>query len=136
MPISQLSIFCLIQGIINYIQINTYWCCIVRIGIFINVASNLLLLASKKCFLTSQVLVGAGMNCRVLNMEYKWGKKINVWSVPIKHIWHPWKYFEITARDGYLKHHYWKCSWKVTLVVPTTHISFPIFQISTSRCTW
>jgi len=33
-PIAQLSIFCLIQGI--------------------NLASNILLLASKKCFLTSQ----------------------------------------------------------------------------------
>ena len=52
-PISQLSIFCLIHGIINYVQINTYWSCIVRIGIFINLASNILLLASKKCFLTS-----------------------------------------------------------------------------------
>ena len=29
-------------------------------------ASNILLLASKKCFLTSQGLVGAGMNCRAL----------------------------------------------------------------------
>jgi hypothetical protein len=49
-----LSIFCLIQGINNYRWINTYWSCIVRIGIFINLASNILLLASKKCFLTSQ----------------------------------------------------------------------------------
>jgi hypothetical protein len=46
--------FCLIQGINNYLQINTYWSCIVRIGIFINLASNILLLASKDCFLTSQ----------------------------------------------------------------------------------
>jgi hypothetical protein len=53
-PIPQISIFCLIQGINNYVQINTYWSCIVRIGIFINLASNILLLASKKCFLTSQ----------------------------------------------------------------------------------
>ena len=65
-PIPQLSIFCLIYGIINYVQINTYWSCIVRIGIFINLTSNILLLASKKCFLTSQGLVGAGMNCRTL----------------------------------------------------------------------
>ena len=68
-PITQLNIFCLIQSIINYVQINTYWSCVVRIGIFINVASNILLLASKRCFLTSQGLVGAGMNCRVLIYE-------------------------------------------------------------------
>ena len=55
------SIFCLILGINNYEQINTYWRYIVR-----NMASNILLLASKKCFLTSQGLVGAGMNCRAL----------------------------------------------------------------------
>ena len=60
-PIPQLSIFCLIQGINNYVQINTYWSYIVRI-----LASNILLLASKKCFLTSQALVSAGMNCRAL----------------------------------------------------------------------
>jgi hypothetical protein len=60
-PILQISIFCLIQGINNYVQINTYWRYIVRI-----MASNILLLASKKCFLTSQGLVGAGMNCRAL----------------------------------------------------------------------
>jgi len=66
-PIPQLSIFCLIQGIINYVQINTYWSCIVPIGIFINLASNIILLASKKCFLTNQGLVGAGMNCRALS---------------------------------------------------------------------
>jgi hypothetical protein len=65
-PIPQLSIFCLILVINNYPQINTYWSCIVRIGIFINLASNMLLLASKKCFLTSQGLVGTGMNCRAL----------------------------------------------------------------------
>jgi hypothetical protein len=29
-------------------------------------ASNFLLLVSKKCFLSSQGLVGAGMNCRAL----------------------------------------------------------------------
>ena len=68
-PITQLNICCLIQSIINYVQINTYWSCVVRIGIFINVASNILLLASKRCFLTSQRLVGAGMNCRVLIYE-------------------------------------------------------------------
>ena len=62
---------CLIQGIINYVQINTYWSFIVWITIFINLASNILLLASKKCFLTSQVLVGAGMNCRALSMVLK-----------------------------------------------------------------
>ena len=60
-PIPQLSIFCLIQGINNYVQINKYWRYIVRI-----MASNILLLASKFCFLTSQGLVGAGMNCRAL----------------------------------------------------------------------
>ena len=50
----QLSIFRLIQGNNNYVQINTYWNYIVRI-----LASNILLLTSKKCFLTSQMLVGA-----------------------------------------------------------------------------
>ena len=65
-PILQLNLFCLIQGINNYVQINTYWSYIVRICIFVNLASNILLLASKKCFLTNQGLVGAGMNCRVL----------------------------------------------------------------------
>jgi hypothetical protein len=39
------SIFCLIQGINNYVQINTYWRFIVR-----NMASNILLLASNKMF--------------------------------------------------------------------------------------
>jgi len=52
-PIPQLSIFCLIQGINNYVQINTYWKYIVRI-----MASNILLLASKQIFPTSQGLVG------------------------------------------------------------------------------
>ena len=42
------------QGINNYPQINTYWSCVVHIGIFINLASNMFLLMSKKCFLTSQ----------------------------------------------------------------------------------
>jgi hypothetical protein len=64
MPIPQPSIFCLIQGIINFVQINTYWNFIVQIAIFINLASNI----SKKCFLTSQGQVGAGMNCRALLM--------------------------------------------------------------------
>ena len=41
-PIPQLSIFCLIQGINNYVQINTYWRYIVQI-----IASNILLLAIK-----------------------------------------------------------------------------------------
>ena len=36
------SIFCLIQGINNYVQINTYWRYIVRI-----MASSILLLVSK-----------------------------------------------------------------------------------------
>jgi hypothetical protein len=54
-------IFCLIQGINNYVQINMYWRYIVWI-----MASNILLLASKFVFLTSQGLVGAGMNCRAL----------------------------------------------------------------------
>ena len=58
-PIHQLSMFCLIQGINNYIydyvQINAYWSYIVWICIVINLAGiNILLLASKKCFLTSQ----------------------------------------------------------------------------------
>jgi hypothetical protein len=44
----------LIQGINNYPRINTYWSCIVRIGIFINMTSSMFLLASKKCFLTRQ----------------------------------------------------------------------------------
>ena len=48
------------------IMYNTYWSCIVPIGIFINLASNVILLGSKKCFLTSQGLVGASMNCRAL----------------------------------------------------------------------
>jgi hypothetical protein len=65
-PIPQLRMFCRIQGINNYVQINTYWSYIVRICIFINLASNILLLASKKCFPTSQGLVEAGMNCRAL----------------------------------------------------------------------
>ena len=60
--------FCLLQGINNYVLINTYWRYIVRIWIFVNLASNMLLLASKKCFITSQGLVGAGMNCRALYM--------------------------------------------------------------------
>jgi hypothetical protein len=42
--IPQLSIFCLIQGINNYVQINTFWRYIVRI-----MANNILLLASKIC---------------------------------------------------------------------------------------
>ena len=69
-PTPQLSILCLIQDIKNYVQINTYWSCIVRSGIFINLASNILLLASKKCFLTSQGLVRPGMNCRALLKNY------------------------------------------------------------------
>jgi hypothetical protein len=60
-PIPQLSIFCLIQGINNYVQINTYWRYIVRI-----MASNILLFASKIFFPTSHGLVGIGMNCRAL----------------------------------------------------------------------
>ena len=60
------SIFCFIQGINDYVQIYTYSIYIVRIDIFINLASNILLLTSKKCFLTSQGLVGAGANCRAL----------------------------------------------------------------------
>jgi hypothetical protein len=43
-----ISIFCLIQGINNCIQINTYWRYIVQI-----MASNILLLASKIFFTTS-----------------------------------------------------------------------------------
>ena len=34
-------------------------------------ACNILLLASKFCFLTSQGLVGAGMNCRALSLTIK-----------------------------------------------------------------
>ena len=63
-PVPQLSIFCLIQSINNYVQINTYWRYIVRI-----MASNILLLASKILFLTSKGLVGAGMNCRALQSD-------------------------------------------------------------------
>ena len=77
-PIPQLSMFCLIEGITNYVQINTYWSYIVRICIFINLASNILLLVSKKCFLTSQRLVGAGMNCRALS----------IYSNDSFHFWH------------------------------------------------
>jgi hypothetical protein len=46
------------------IWINTYWSYTSH-GTNLNwLASYILLLASKKCFLTSQGLVGAGMNCR------------------------------------------------------------------------
>ena len=70
----RVSIFCLIQGINNCIQMITHWNYIVCIGIntYWNklstnwLASNIILLASKKCFHTSQGLVGAGMNCRAL----------------------------------------------------------------------
>ena len=47
--IPQLCIFCLIQGINKYVQIDTYWRYIVQI-----MASNILLLASKNVFSTSQ----------------------------------------------------------------------------------
>jgi hypothetical protein len=40
-PIPQLSMFCLIQGIHNYVQINTYWSYIVQICIFIDLANNI-----------------------------------------------------------------------------------------------
>ena len=60
-PIPQL---CLIRGITKYVQINTYWRYIVRI-----MASNILLLASKFVFPTSQGLVGVGMNCRALGFK-------------------------------------------------------------------
>ena len=69
-PIPQLSMFYLIQGINNYVPINTYWSYKVEICIFIKLPSNILLLASKKCFLVSQGLVGAGMNCRALCYIY------------------------------------------------------------------
>ena len=49
-------------------EIKTYWSYIVRICI--NLASNILLLESKKYFLTSQGLVGAGMNRRVLKWAF------------------------------------------------------------------
>ena len=62
-PIPQLSIFCLIQGINNYVQIHTYWRYIVRI-----MASNIVWLASKTFSPTSQGLVSAGMNCRALKL--------------------------------------------------------------------
>ena len=62
-PIPQLNIFCLIQSINNYVQINTYWRYIVRI-----MASYILLLTSKFFFLTSQGVMGAGMNCRALRI--------------------------------------------------------------------
>jgi hypothetical protein len=48
------EVSCLIQGIDNYVQVNTYWRYIVRI------------MASNICFLTSQGLVGVGMNYRAL----------------------------------------------------------------------
>ena len=59
-PIPQLNIFCLIQGTNNYIQINTFWRYIVRI------MANILLLASKICFPTSQGIVDAVMNSRAV----------------------------------------------------------------------
>jgi hypothetical protein len=37
-PIPQLCMFCLIQGINNYVQINIYWSYTVRICIFINLS--------------------------------------------------------------------------------------------------
>ena len=88
-PIPQLSIFCLIHGIINYVQINTYWSCIVPIGIFINLASNIILLASKKCFLTSQGLVGAGMNCRALHGKVSLSVIFNRSVVCLPLLWLP-----------------------------------------------
>jgi hypothetical protein len=75
-PIPQLSMFYLIQGINNYVQINTYCSYIVQICIFINLASNILLMASKKCFLTIQGLVGSDMNCRALNRHSLYVKKV------------------------------------------------------------
>jgi hypothetical protein len=60
-----MSIFCLIQGINNYVQINTYWRYIVRI-----MTKNILSLASKTLFPTSQGLVGAGMNCKALPLVW------------------------------------------------------------------
>ena len=63
-PIPQLSIFCLLQGIINYVQINTYWNCIVPIGIFINLTSNIILLASKYTIL---------VHCRSIWVICVWG---------------------------------------------------------------
>ena len=97
MPFHQLSIFCLIQGIINYVQINTYWSCIVRIGIFVNLTSNILLLASKKCFLTSQEisqgLLGAGMNCRALRLR----------MVPCKIILKELSSVSYCEKSGYLR---------------------------------
>ena len=72
-PIPQQSIFCLIRDINNYVEINIYWSYIhfvVCIDTFINLASNILLFASKKCFLTRQGLVGAGMNCWALVLSF------------------------------------------------------------------
>jgi hypothetical protein len=63
-PIPQLCIVCLILGINKYVQINTYWRYIVRI-----MTSNILLLASKFVFPTSQGLVGVGMNCTALGFK-------------------------------------------------------------------
>ena len=68
----KVSISCLIQGITNCLQINTYWS-------YNRLVSNILLLASKKCFLSSQGLVGAGMNCRALFnslFEPNWGSNL------------------------------------------------------------
>ena len=63
-PIPQQSIFSLIQCINNYSWINTYWSCMVRIGIFINLTSNMFW-RIKNVFL----LARAGMNCRGLLMS-------------------------------------------------------------------
>ena len=60
---TKLSIFCLIQSINDYVQINTHWRYIHVVRIMV---SNVLLLASKTFFPTSQGLVSAGMNCRAL----------------------------------------------------------------------
>jgi hypothetical protein len=74
-PIPQLRIFCLIQGFNNYVQINTYWRYIVR-----TMASNILLLVSQMFFITSQGLVGAGMNCRALHNVFCCIKYTSPWS--------------------------------------------------------
>ena len=60
---------------IVWIGINTFWSCIVIVYSNYNwMASNIVLWASNKYFLTSQGLVGADMNCRALISPGQEGK--------------------------------------------------------------
>jgi hypothetical protein len=63
---TRVSISCLIQGINYCLQIYKYILELYSYSSYNWLASNILLLASKNCFLTRQGLVGAGMNCRAL----------------------------------------------------------------------